>query len=135
MYTFPAPIGKTTAGDRSASMRGSRSLARWLASVFFFVPAIALSQDANPPRTLVINGQPGELPLIQVNGRSYVDVVTLARAANASLSFSGNQTILTLPGTSAPAASQATPPPSAPPANQGFSKGFLDAGIEQMSSL
>jgi hypothetical protein len=63
--------------------------------------------------------------LIQANGRSYVDVEGLARIVNGSLSFNGNQTILTL------ATSGGTPgPPEAQAPPQGFSRDFLRAAIE-----
>jgi hypothetical protein len=64
-----------------------------------------------------------------MNGHSYVDLEALARVANGSLSFNGNQITLTLPGaTSTPSAD-----PSASPT--GLSKGFLKAGIEAMSMV
>jgi hypothetical protein len=106
------------------------------------VPVLALSQAAQQNRILIVNGQLGQVTVVQMNGRSYVDLETLARVANGSLSFSGNQITLTLPTSAnappaAPAsisATSATSPTSAPaPANPGFSKAFLKAGIEAMS--
>jgi hypothetical protein len=115
-------------------MRGRQSLAWLLTALFVVVPGIALSQDVNQNRTLTINGQPGQVPVIQVNGRSYVDLEALARAANGSLSFRGNQITLTLPA--APATTTATPAASpAQASSPGFSKGFLNAGIEQMATI
>jgi hypothetical protein len=74
--------------------------------------------------------------VIQVNGRSYVDLEALTRAANGSLSFSGNQIALTLPGSSAIArATPAPAPATAPASNPGFSPAFLQAGIEQMATV
>jgi hypothetical protein len=68
-----------------------------------------------------------------MNGRSYVELEALARVANGSLRFNGNQITLTLPGAAS------TPPPgpplASPPANPGFSKDFLKAGIEQMTAI
>ena len=66
-----------------------------------------------------------------IDGRSYVDLESLAHIANGTLGFSGKQITLTLPvgGT----ASVATPP--SPPANSGFSKQFLRAGIEEMALI
>jgi hypothetical protein len=97
------------------------------------VPALALSQAAPETRTLIVNGHPGQVNVVQMNGRSYVDLEALARVANGSLRFNGNQITLTLPGAAN------TPPtgaPSAnPPANPGFSKDFLKAGIEQMTAI
>jgi hypothetical protein len=83
--------------------------------------------------------------VIQVNGRSYVDLEALARAANGSLSFSGNQIALTLPSSTASSPTNAnttsanTPsapaPATAPAMNPGFSPAFLQAGIEQMATV
>lgn len=88
---------------------------------------------AQQNQTLIINGQPGQAPVIQLNGRSYVDLEALARLSNGSLSFSGNQIILTLPSSSASAPAAA--PSTSAPANPGFSKDFLTAGIEEMSTI
>ena len=110
-----------------------------LAALLLVVSGIALAQDANQNRTLIVNGQSGIVNVIQVNGRSYVDLEALARAANGSLSFSGNQIALSLPGSPSSAnttAANATaaPAPAVAP-NPGFSQAFLTAGIEQMSTL
>lgn len=117
-------------------MRTRQTLAWMLAAVLLAVSGMALAQDANQNRTLLVNGQPVSVAVIQVNGRSYVDLEALTRAANGSLSFSGNQIALTLPGSSA--ISNATPAPAASPApaaNPGFSQAFLKAGIEQMATV
>jgi len=117
-------------------MRTRQTLAWMLAAVLLAVSGMALAQDANQNRTLLVNGQPVSVAVIQVNGRSYVDLEALTRATNGSLSFSGNQIALTLPGSSA--ISNATPAPAASPApaaNPGFSQAFLKAGIEQMATV
>jgi hypothetical protein len=114
-------------------MRRRPSSAQLAMVVLLVVPALALSQAAQETRTLIVNGQPGQVTVVQVNGRSYVDLEALARVANGSLGFNGNQITLTLPG-----AANAPPPTTtsgSPPANPGFSKGFLKAGIEQMSLI
>ena len=99
--------------------------------LLLIVPVLALSQAAQETRILVVNGQLGQVTVVQVNGRSYVDLEALAQVANGSVGFNGNKITLTLPG------AQSTPPtatPSAnPSANPGLSKGFLKAGIEAMS--
>jgi hypothetical protein len=114
-------------------MRIKHSFAWSLAALLLVVTGIALAQDANQNRTLIVNGQSANVPVIQVNGRSYVDLEALARAANGSLSFSGNMIALTLPGS--PAGSPTNAPATAPASNPGFSQAFLTAGIEQMSTL
>ena len=122
-------------------MRTRPSFAWMLALLLLATAGIVMAQDANQNRTLIVNGQSANVPVIQVNGRSYVDLEALARAANGSLSFSGNMIALTLPGASSnmnttSANTTSTPAPAAAPAsNPGFSQAFLAAGIEQMSTL
>jgi len=82
--------------------------------------------------TLVVKGHSGQIPVTQINGRSYVDVEGLARLISGSLSFEGNQIVLSLPTSSA----SASPSPTAgSPPEAAFSKGFLKAGIEEMSLI
>jgi hypothetical protein len=121
-------------------MRIRQSFAWSLAVLLLVVSGIALAQDANQNRTLIVNGQSVHVLVIQVNGRSYVDLEALARAANGSLSYSGNQIALSLPGSSSNANTTAAPAPAAAPAaapasKPGFSQAFLTAGIEQMSTV
>jgi hypothetical protein len=117
-------------------MRTRQTFAWMLAGVLLAVSGIALAQNANQNRTLIVNGQSQNVPVIQVNGRSYVDLEALARAANGSLSFSGNQIALTLPGSAANANTTSAPAPApAPASNPGFSQAFLKAGIEQMGTI
>jgi len=87
-------------------------------------------------QTLAVSGHAGSVPVMQVNGRNYVEVEALARVAHGTLSFNGNQITLTLSTASGNAA--AAPAPSAaatPEASTGFSREFLRAGIEAMSTL
>jgi hypothetical protein len=90
-------------------------------------------QSAQQDLIFIVNGLPGHAPILQRNGRSYVDIEALARLTNGSLAFNGNQITLTLPASAvgtpgpAPAASQ--------PQSPGFSKDFLKAGIEEMSVI
>jgi hypothetical protein len=79
---------------------------------------------------LVVDGYSGSIPVTQVSGRNFVEVEALARMLNGSLSFKGSQVILTLASASAntPDTSAAAPPSE-------FSKDFLRAGIEAMSSI
>jgi len=79
-------------------------------------------------RTLVVTGHPGELPVVEMGGHFYVNVEALTRLANGSLSFKGNQIVLTLPG-------PATNVEPSQPGASGFSKDFLKAGIEEMEVI
>ncbi len=120
-------------------MTARKSIPCLLVVLFLVVPGIALSQDAKQNRTLIVNGQSTQVPVVQVNGRSYVDLEALASAVNGSLSFAGSQIAFSVPlgsATGAPAAVAPRPAPStAPVSNPGFSKGFLNAGIEEAATL
>ncbi len=120
-------------------MRARISIACLLATLFLVVPGIALSQGTNQNQTLIINGQSTQVSVIQVNGHSYVALEALANAVNGSLSTGGNQIALTLNiGASTPAPTPSAAPPalaSTPAPNPRFSRGFLNAGIEQMATV
>jgi len=65
---------------------------------------------------------------VQIDGKSYVEVETLARLTQGTLSFKANRTTLTLPAADAEA-------PAAPHVKAGFSTAFIQAGIEEMSLI
>jgi hypothetical protein len=118
------------------------SIASLLAALFLLAPSVALSQGASQKRTLIINGQSTEVPVVQVNGQSYVGLEALADAVGGSVSYSANRVALSVPvGPANNAPSTATsgastaPSTGGVPSNPGFSRGFLNAGIEQMSTL
>ncbi len=121
------------------------SIALLVTALLLIAPPIGPSQGAGQKPTLIINGQSTLVPLITVNGHPYVGLETLAVAINGSLSSSGNMFALSFSGgstnspLSATTSASASPTPvaqtQAAPSNQAFSKQFLDAGIEQMSTL
>lgn len=94
------------------------------------------TQSAEREYTLTVNGHTGMAKVVQMNGHSYVDVDALARIANGSIAYQESQISLMLPGASgyvSTSAAQAAPP--AAQQNAGFSKEFLQAGIEYMSEI
>jgi hypothetical protein len=105
--------------------------------------ALVLSLGAADRHTLIINGQSTEVPVIFVSDHPYVDLEALARVLRGSVSSSGAMVALSLPDSPANQAPSSTvtsaapaPSPSeAAPSNPGFSREFLNAGIEQMSTL
>lgn len=107
------------------------AFSKMLLFVAFLVPKLALSQVPRQNGTLSVTGYSGQVPVIQVNGRSYVAIESLARLTSGSMSFRGKQIVLTL---SPPATN-----PASPEANQavesGFSKEFLRASIEEMTAI
>jgi len=42
------------------------------------LPIFALSQAAQQNLSLIVNGRPGVAPVVQLNGRSYVEIEALA---------------------------------------------------------
>jgi hypothetical protein len=89
--------------------------------LFFVASESAQSQQS---RILTIEGQSGQAPVIQADGRSCVEIEALAKLTNSSMRFSGNQIILTLHAL-----------PASQPEIPGLSKAFLSAGIEAMSTI
>lgn len=116
------------------------------------VLVMAVSVRAAPKHTLLLNGHSTDVPVIYVSGHPYVGLEALAKALNGSMSTAhsstGSVVGLSMPSSpdngetasTAPARSSATMSTAftaqAPvPANQGFSRGFMTAGIEAMSAL
>jgi hypothetical protein len=92
-----------------------------------------LAQTVQQNGSLRVTGQQGQAPVLQMNGKSYVDIEALVKLINGSLVFKGDQSLLTLPASCASTATAASP--TSPAANSEFSKDFLKAGIEEMSVI
>jgi hypothetical protein len=105
-----------------------------LVSAFFLILlTLVFTRAAQQNRTLVVTGHPGELPVVEMGGHSYIEIEALARLANGSLSFQGHQIVLTLPSSGSNA--HATVATADHPSTAGFTKEFLRAAIEQMSVI
>jgi hypothetical protein len=104
-------------------------LAATVLTALLVLPASVNAQAPQKGPTFTIAGHAGETQLLQLNGKSYVEVETLARLTQGTLSFKANRTVLTLPPLNAP--DQA----STPPAKAGFSRAFTEAGIEEMGVI
>jgi hypothetical protein len=96
--------------------------------VLIALPIMGTSQTLQQGGTLVIAGSPDRAPLVRINGKSYIDIESLARITHGAISFQGNETVLTLHPSSADM-------PQDKPPKQGFSEGFLKAGIEEMTVI
>jgi hypothetical protein len=106
--------------------------------LLFSLSAVGLAQTVSAHNTsLIVSGHDGQAPVIQRNGRSYVDVEALARVTGATLGFQGSRIVLTLPvpPTPAPVVVQAPAPQQPPPEAKGYSREFLRAGVEQMTMV
>jgi hypothetical protein len=100
-------------------------------TLFLSAASTALAQSKQHAETLVIAGQPDQAPLLRINGKSYVDIESLARIAHGSLRFQGTQTILTLPA----AAAAATPEPAPAVKPPHLSGAYLNAEIEALAQI
>ena len=92
---------------------------------------LGLAQTPQQSKTLVVSGYSGQIPVVQVGGKAYVEIDALARLTKGSVGYPASQMTLTLP----------PPPPDSganiadPKAKKGFSSDFLKAGIEAMSAI
>lgn len=106
-----------------------RAIRIWLMlTAFLLLPGLASSQAKQENPTLAISGRPGVAKVVEINGRSFVEIDALARLVNGSLRFNGDQIVLTIPASVA-GASAAQPKPPA------FSKDFLKASVEAMAAI
>jgi hypothetical protein len=88
------------------------------------------AQAKQPTGTLTIAGQSDQVQTVRINGKSYVDIESLARVLHGSIRFQGGQTILTLPGaepTAGPAALSVKAPQ--------LSAAYLSAEIEALTQI
>ena len=104
------------------------------AAALVAAPILVTALAAQQVTTLIITGQQGSARVVQLQGRNYVDIDSLARLQNGSISFQDNAIVLTLPGASNASSSGPANSPQPQPAT-GFSKGFLTAGIELMAGI
>ena len=82
-------------------MRNRSSLAPLMLTMLLVLPALALCQAARRTGILVLNGQLGQVTVVQMNGQSYVDLENLRHALRmAHSAFHGNQITLTSPTSS-----------------------------------
>lgn len=114
-------------------MKKKRSRARLILVLLSCSLSLVIAEAGQQHRTLIVTGHAGELPVVEMGGRSYVEIQALAQLVNASLSFNGNQTVLTLPRPSV--RTGATAPSDSQPAPVEFSKDFIRAAIEEMSII
>ena len=97
-----------------------------------WAPVARAQQAAHANSALTVSGQSGQAPVIQQNGRSYVDVEALARITQGTLAFQADRIVLTLPGPPASAAPEAKTPT---PPKADFSREFVPAAIEELIAI
>ncbi len=106
-----------------------------LVALFLLIPAPGNAQAPKPKTTLTVKGYSGSAPVIQMNGKSYVEIESLARITNGSLSFQPGQVVYTITAaaTGQPATLSPAPAETAQPAK--VSKEFVRAGIETITVI
>jgi hypothetical protein len=92
-----------------------------------------VAQD-KPIRTLVVNGRTVDTAIVEVEGRSYVDIEGLAQVIGGSVNFEPNQITLTLPEPP-PAATPADASAAAPPAADEMSKQFQQLAVFTLTEM
>jgi len=102
-------------------------------SLIVLFGVLSAAQSTEHHKSLVINGRSADVTVQLVNGRTYVDLETLARVAQGSIGFQGDRIVLTLPG------AEPNHPPEIPerePAQPaGLSRNFVVAGIETIAKM
>jgi len=110
----------------------------------------------NKNKILVVNGKSAGPAVRQIDGRSYVDIETLAQVTNGVFTVERHRILLTIPASDSGATASAPPasaapadaapvataradaaPPSAPPAQppQGLSRDFASAAITALAEM
>jgi hypothetical protein len=98
-------------------------------AIVLVLPIAGVAQTAQQAGTLTIAGQSDQAPVVRINGKSYVDIESLARVTHGSIHFQGSQIVLTLPSSANTAA------PAQPIKIPQLSGGFLSAEIEALTAL
>ena len=110
----------------------------FLATTFTtLLSATAWPQPNQPGRVLVVDGHAGQAEVIQKDGRAYVDLQSLIEITNGSLSSRGNRIVLSLPtpNVSHPAPESPEDPAHRPLPENGLSRDFMKAGIEEFATM
>lgn len=83
-------------------------------------------------RNIVVNGKSGDMAVLEVNGRTYVDVETLTRIAHGSVMFQGNRILLDLPAAPGERGTLESNPEKS---QSRFSQAFVKAAIEEITLM
>ncbi len=106
---------------------------KWWRVVFALclLSGAALSQGISKTRSLVINGHTGDAVIYEIDGKSFVELESLIRIANGSMSFKGNQILLSFPN----ADSSVAPADTSRAAAAGLSNDFMRDSVQCLTVL
>jgi hypothetical protein len=103
--------------------------------VVLAVTGVVFAQNA-PNKILVVNGKSAGPAVREIDGRSYVDIETLAQVTKGVVSIERNRIVLTIPASDSGDTASAAPasaPPAQPP--QGLSRDFASAAIAELAEM
>jgi hypothetical protein len=102
--------------------------------LLFLIVGGAYPQTNHVNGTLEVSGRQGQAQVIEIGGRSYVDVQALAQITNGSLSFGPGHIVLTIQGLTADDNSASAPPASVE-SGVTMSRPFMKAGVEAIAGM
>jgi hypothetical protein len=108
-------------------MKATRKINPSVAALLIFAAGF-LSLAGQENDSLIIAGHPGSATVIRREGHSYVDLEGLAEITNGTISFKGNQIVMTLPRVNAEPLTSVVRDP-------GFSRDFAAAATEAMIQI
>ena len=115
-------------------MNQSRKFLLFLVGLGIILSVCQTVAQDKPLRTLVVNGRTVDTAVVEVEGRSYVDIEGLAQIIGGSVTFEPNQITLTLPEP-APAATPADASAAAPPGADDMSKQFQQLAVFTLAEM
>lgn len=102
----------------------------WVLAPLVFVSTL-VAQSELQSRTLVINGQSGKAMVYRVDGQWFIDLETLVHIANGSVTFHGDQIILTLPGPGVTAVNDH----ASGAATEAMTRGFMTEAVQDLATI
>lgn len=118
--------------NRNHTIRFSLSLA-----VVLILSGILFAQSTGD-KTLVVNGKTATSPVRQIDGRSYVDIETLAEVTNGTFAVEAHRILLTIPSAASPERAAANAAPVIAPAAQNqqvITRDFAAAAISELAEM
>lgn len=111
----------------------------WLSAAILSLSTATFSQTELVKRNLVVNGHQGQITIYRVDGHPFVDLESLVRLANGSVSFQGETIILNFNEAGQANSTQPPVPAPSPETSQRssteLSPQFMNAAVQQMGIL
>jgi hypothetical protein len=106
-----------------------------LAGIVLSLAGILLAQTA-PGKSFVVNGKTAGATVREIDGHSYIDIESLARVTNGTITIEPNRIVLTIPTTNSPVVTTAAAPtPEVIQASLGISRDFARAAISELAEM